>query len=199
MDFITEMAGSIGKLDVSSRANSLQYLGPWMKNLPLFTDPCSKFYEPSGTRFRDCIRMLVDLTTAEDELSSFVHKYIWTEISKLETNTINIILDELMRAAVDGGMGSARCERVAETMNAVSSINVRGRLLARVRKVRTCSICSVMVHLEQCAVGYWQDIHKADKEPRGQRPLERNRVSRPPYLGRWQLGEEQRPEPALCP
>lgn len=68
MDFISEIAGNIAKMDIPMRANCLQYLGPWIKNLPLFTNPCSKLYESSGTRFRDCIRMLVDLTTAEIEV-----------------------------------------------------------------------------------------------------------------------------------
>ena len=69
------------------------------------------------------------------QLHSFVQKFIWVEVGKLETNTVNIILDELMRAAVDGGMGSSRCEKVADTMSALNTINVRGRILARVRKV----------------------------------------------------------------
>lgn len=68
MDFISEIAGNISKMDIFTRSNCLQYLGPWIKNLPLFIDPCSKLYEPSGTRFRDCIRMLVELTSAELEV-----------------------------------------------------------------------------------------------------------------------------------
>ncbi|KAI1796034.1 hypothetical protein LXA43DRAFT_649826 [Ganoderma leucocontextum] len=135
MDFISEIAGNIAKLDIPMRANCLQYLGPWIKNLPLFADPSSKLYEPSGTRFRDCIRMLIDLTTSEVELHSFVQKCIWAEVGRLESNTVNIVLDELMRAAVDGGMGSSRCEKIADAMTTMSSINVRGRILARVRKV----------------------------------------------------------------
>ncbi|KAL7282669.1 hypothetical protein ACG7TL_004142 [Trametes sanguinea] len=135
MDFISEMCSGMPKLSVAQRANSLQYLGPWMKNLALFTEPCSSLYEPSGTRFRDCIRMLVDMTTSESELHSYVLKFIWTEVGKLDSATLNLIMDELMRAAVDGGMGSLRCEKVAETMTVLNSINVRGRVLARLRKV----------------------------------------------------------------
>lgn len=71
MDFISEIAGNIAKMDIFMRSNCLQYLGPWIKNLTLFTDPCSKLYEPSGTRFRDCIRMLIDLTTAEIEVCRY--------------------------------------------------------------------------------------------------------------------------------
>ncbi|KAI0371618.1 hypothetical protein BV20DRAFT_1017123 [Pilatotrama ljubarskyi] len=135
MDFISEMCGGINKLKVTQRAQCLQYLGPWMKNLALFTDPCNPLYEPSGTRFRDCIRILIDMTTTENELHSYLHKFIWAEVGRLETGTLNLILDELMRAAVDGGMASVRCEKVAETMTALNSINVRGRVLARIRKV----------------------------------------------------------------
>ncbi|OJT09503.1 Neurofibromin [Trametes pubescens] len=135
MDFISEMCGGISKLNVAMRASCYQYMGPWAKNLACFTDPTNQLYEPSGTRFRDCIRMLVDMTTAENELQSYLQKYIWVEIGKLDTGTVNLILDELMRAAVDGGMGSMRCEKVAELMTPLNSINVRGRVLARVRKV----------------------------------------------------------------
>ena len=46
-----------------------------------------------------------------------------------------------MRAAVDGGIGSQRCEIVADTMSSLSSINVRARIAARIRKV-----CSHLVH-----------------------------------------------------
>ncbi|KAI0329579.1 hypothetical protein GY45DRAFT_1324865 [Cubamyces sp. BRFM 1775] len=135
MDFISELCGGMSKLSVADRALSLQYLGPWMKNLSRFTEPCSELYEPSGTRFRDCVRMLVDMTTAETELYSYVQRYVWMEVGRLESGTLNLILDELMRAAVDGGMGSLRCEKVAETMTALNTINVRGRILARLRKV----------------------------------------------------------------
>lgn len=69
MDFISEMCGGISKLNVAARAHCYQYMGPWTKNLACFTDPTNQHYEPSGTKFRDCIRMLIDMTTAENEVS----------------------------------------------------------------------------------------------------------------------------------
>ncbi|KAH9939229.1 uncharacterized protein BXZ73DRAFT_88953 [Epithele typhae] len=135
LDFISEMATNIPKLTVAQRANALQYVGPWIKNLPFFIDPCHKLYETAGTRFRDTVRALVDVTTQESELHSYVQRFIWNEVAKLEGSTQNAVLDELMRAAVDGGAGSVRCERLADTMSALSSINVRGRVLARIRRV----------------------------------------------------------------
>ncbi len=64
-----------------------------------------------------------------------VQKHIWTEMGKLDSSVVNVVLDELMRAAVDGGMGSQRCEVVADIMTGITSINVRGRIFARIRKV----------------------------------------------------------------
>lgn len=64
-----------------------------------------------------------------------IQKNIWTEVGKLDSNVVNIVLDELMRAAVDGGLGSNRCDVVADIMSGITSINVRGRIFARVRKV----------------------------------------------------------------
>lgn len=64
-----------------------------------------------------------------------VQKYIWSEISHLDTHIVNIVLDELMRSAIDGGVGSKRCEVVARTVATLSSINVRGRIFSKLRKV----------------------------------------------------------------
>lgn len=51
-----------------------------------------------------------------------------------------MVLDELMRAAVDGGVGSKRCEDVARTIATLSTINVRGRIFAKLRKVSHSSM-----------------------------------------------------------
>jgi hypothetical protein len=60
---------------------------------------------------------------------------VWTEVGLLDTSIVNIVLDELMRAATDGGVGSRRCEVIARTVATLSSINVRGRIFAKLRKV----------------------------------------------------------------
>jgi neurofibromin 1 len=62
-------------------------------------------------------------------------KVIWIEISKLDSTIVNIALDELMRAAIDGGASSDACEVIASIMTPLSSINVRGQILSKMRKV----------------------------------------------------------------
>lgn len=69
------------------------------------------------------------------QILSMLQKYVWSEISQLDVTLVNVVLDELMRAAIDGGVGSKRCEVVARTVASLSPIIVRGRILAKLRKV----------------------------------------------------------------
>lgn len=69
-------------------------------------------------------------------------KLIWTEIAKGDAQLISLALDELMRAAIDGGIGSSRCESIALIMMPLSSINVRGQILSKMRKVCIVSSCA---------------------------------------------------------
>lgn len=64
-----------------------------------------------------------------------MQRYTWTEIGKLDSMVVNIVLDEIMRSAVDGGLGSTRCEIMADTLSSMCSVNARGRILAKLRKV----------------------------------------------------------------
>lgn len=66
-----------------------------------------------------------------------LQRLLWTEVSKLDNRVVNITLDELFRAAIDGGISSRRCEAIAETLVVLASINVRGKVLAKLRRVGT--------------------------------------------------------------
>ena len=65
-----------------------------------------------------------------------IQKHIWAEVAKLDSNIVDIILDELVRTATDGGIGTRRCETISHIVAALSSINVRGRIYSKLRKVR---------------------------------------------------------------
>ena len=67
---------------------------------------------------------------------STIQKHIWAEVAKLDSYIVDIILDELVRAATDGGIGSRRCEAISHIVAALSSINVRGKIYSKLRKVR---------------------------------------------------------------
>ena len=67
---------------------------------------------------------------------STIQEHIWAEVAKLDSNIVDIILDELVRAATDGGIDTRRCETISHIVATLSSINVRGRIYSKLRKVR---------------------------------------------------------------
>ncbi|KAJ4479043.1 hypothetical protein J3R30DRAFT_2708420 [Lentinula aciculospora] len=143
LDFISEVVASMTthekdkSMQVLQRINCLRYMSPWIKNLELFANPTSALFERSGARLRDCIRVLTDLSVNLPEMATNgVQKYIWDEAGQLNGNIIDIIFDELVRSATDGGIGTHRCEIVAHSISAISSssIAIRGRLFSKLRK-----------------------------------------------------------------
>ncbi|KAI0065862.1 hypothetical protein BV25DRAFT_1988944 [Artomyces pyxidatus] len=134
LDFISEVCTTMDKADQMQKLHCLSYMGPWLKNLASFVDPTNASYDHSGAKLRDCIRLLIDLTIADPQMLTTSQKVVWGEVAKLDTPVVNVALDELMRAAIDGGAGSQRCEIIALIMIPLSSINVRGMILSKMRK-----------------------------------------------------------------
>ncbi|KAI0265102.1 hypothetical protein BC834DRAFT_880157 [Gloeopeniophorella convolvens] len=134
LDFISEVCSTLSKSDPTLKLHCLAYMSPWLKNLAIFAEPTNPSFDHSGAKLRDCIRLLIELTIADPQLFMTSQKIIWTEIAKLDSTVVNIALDELMRAAIDGGAGSHACEMIAQIMTPLSSINVRGQILSKMRK-----------------------------------------------------------------
>ncbi|KAF8872759.1 hypothetical protein BD779DRAFT_1679537 [Infundibulicybe gibba] len=129
LDFLSEVSAAMTAMDhpsMSQRISCLEYMSPWVKNLAHFSNATHSLYERSGARLSDCIRVLADLSVNFPEIASTVQRYIWVEVSKLDTTVVNVVLDELVRAAVDGA--------------SLSSINVRGRIYSKLRKVQAAFI-----------------------------------------------------------
>ncbi|KAL0070247.1 Ras GTPase activating protein ira2 [Marasmius tenuissimus] len=141
LDFISEVAAAMTAMErkavvqILQRINCLRYMNPWIRNLESFASPTNPLYERSGARLRDCIRVLIDLTITLPELSAnAVQVHVWGEIAKLDNGVVDIVFDELVRTATDGGIGTRRCEVIAHAIAALSSISVRGRLFSKLRK-----------------------------------------------------------------
>lgn len=174
---------------VQQKIHSLQYMSPWVKNLVCFADPTTRLFDQSGARLRDCIRYLINLTLQDEQVRdhhylvawvlkeqpqvyAMVQQYLWSEICKLDSPAVNIVLDELMRTAVDGSVGSRNSEVITDTVGTLSSINVRGRILSKLRKASR-HIGRLLFRYLICA-GYWQNNPQAHSDTGGKPTLERN-------------------------
>ncbi|KAF5369620.1 hypothetical protein D9757_010458 [Collybiopsis confluens] len=138
LDFLSEVVAAITvneKQKTRQAINCLHYMSPWIKNLELFANPTSPLFERSGARLRDCIRVLIDMSVNLNELAmNSVQTNVWYEAGKLSGPIVDIIFDELVRSATDGGVGTYRCEIISHSIASVASIAIRGRLFSRLRK-----------------------------------------------------------------
>ncbi|KAJ7265356.1 hypothetical protein B0H12DRAFT_1201035 [Mycena haematopus] len=115
LDFLSEISAAMTGLEkaaISQRISCVQYMSPWIRNLALFVTPTSPLYERSGARVRDAIRVLCDMSTSQPEMAAGTQRYVWAEVGKLDPLIVDVVLDELIRAATDGGVGSSRCETI---------------------------------------------------------------------------------------
>src|SRR4051794_25247094 len=63
-----------------------------------------------------------------------VQSKVWDTLGKVDEVT-NLIIDEFVAYAVQHGINSPQAETVANTIVTLSSVNVRGKIIARLRKV----------------------------------------------------------------
>ncbi|KAF7335246.1 hypothetical protein MSAN_02335100 [Mycena sanguinolenta] len=138
LDLLSEISVAMTGMEktaISQRISCVQYMSPWIKNLALFVTPTSSLYERSGARVRDAIRVLCDMSTSQPEART--QRYVWAEIGKLDPLIVDVVLDELIRAATDGGVGSLRCETIGLLLAAMMSVSVRGKMIFKLRKSLT--------------------------------------------------------------
>lgn len=78
----------------------------------------------------------VHILTFPQHLTSSIQKHVWMDMAKLDSNIVDIMLDELVRRASDGGIGLRHCEIITHIVATISSISVRSRVYNTLRKVR---------------------------------------------------------------
>ncbi|KAF8324598.1 uncharacterized protein EI90DRAFT_3157325 [Cantharellus anzutake] len=113
----------------------LHFLRPWIRNLSRFRDPNDGLFDASEEGVRSMIRMMIDITIRDTELSATIHQCIWTEVAKLDGAVVqNLVLDELVKAAAEAGFGTRACESIADVFSIIGTVNVKAKLLGRVRR-----------------------------------------------------------------
>jgi neurofibromin 1 len=106
----------------------------------------------SKKQVEEIIRNLISITAAErrvrlllvigsmltiQQLHLVIQEHIWARIANGNEYLMDIVVSQLLDAAIDSGPGSDRAECVGEIFHSISSIAIRGNLVARLRKVRS--------------------------------------------------------------
>ncbi|PKC12463.1 hypothetical protein RhiirA5_496913 [Rhizophagus irregularis] len=132
-DFLCEFFVGFDKSSTPLKHLCLQYMAPWLNNLAQFTKSGADGHK-NVDKTREIIKNLIELTTKETEMYTAVQSKIWSTLGKVDEIT-NIIIDEFVQYAVDHGISSPQSEIVANTIVTLSSVNIRGKIIAKLRKV----------------------------------------------------------------
>ena len=67
-------------------------------------------------------------------------EHIWAVIGASHEAVIEIALAELLHAAINAGMGSEKAECVGDILVSLTSTTIRGKIIAKLRKVQIASL-----------------------------------------------------------
>ncbi|GBC02045.1 hypothetical protein RclHR1_04420015, partial [Rhizophagus clarus] len=132
LEFLSEFFVGFNKSSTPQKHLCLQYMAPWLPNLALY-------YRNSAdhiAKTKGIIKDLIEMTTKEPELYTAIQSNVWNTLKGVDEIT-NLIIDEFVEYSVIHGISSASAEIVANTIVTLSSVNVRGKIIARLRKVIT--------------------------------------------------------------
>jgi hypothetical protein len=134
LEFLGECIVGLGKSSKPLKSFCLEYMAPWLTNLDRFIHAGTDNAKDNIAKVREIIQKLIEFTVKESEIYLTVKNFVWTPLGKMD-DMIPLILDEFVKYAVKFGFSSQQAEVMANTTVSLSSFNVRGKLIARLRKV----------------------------------------------------------------
>jgi neurofibromin 1 len=165
LEFMREWTIGFGRADVSQKCAALHYVGPWLSNLEAFAKPSREREDIVETRkvVGEIIRGLVSLTVAERRVSCrliterwaddqrlhlSIHQHVWSKIAGAHEALMEIVIQEVIHIAIDAGFGSEKAECAADVLVSMGGTVVRGRVIARLRKVHL-HLCVIALNSRQ--------------------------------------------------
>lgn len=134
LEFLLSFFEGFERATTSQKTACLQYMAPWLSNLVMFTHTSRDEHREYQKRIKEILSHLIAITVKQPDMYATMQRNIWSQISKLD-DLVPIFLDVFSEAAMDSGLHTDRFDSVLDTMVSFASINLRGKLLAKLRRV----------------------------------------------------------------
>uniref|UniRef100_V5ET08 Ras GTPase activating protein RasGAP n=2 Tax=Kalmanozyma brasiliensis (strain GHG001) TaxID=1365824 RepID=V5ET08_KALBG len=134
LEFLLSFFDGFERASPSQKTVCLHYLSPWLSNLVMFVHTSREEQGEHHRRIKEILGHLISITTKQPDMYAIMQRCVWSQLSRLD-DLIPTFLDVFAEAAMDSGLHTERFEAVLDTMVSFSSINMRGKLLSRLRKV----------------------------------------------------------------
>ncbi|KAL7420982.1 Ras GTPase activating protein ira2 [Cryptotrichosporon argae] len=136
LEFLKEWTIGFAKADTAQKTACLQYVAPWLANLEHFAKPSRDDGLESVKQVGEIVRNLIGLTVVERRrLHLAVHDNVWSVIARGNEALLDIVIAEVLHSALDASIGSEKAECAADILVSLSSTTVRGKVIARLRKI----------------------------------------------------------------
>lgn len=156
LEFLSSFFEGFERANPSQKTACLQYMAPWLSNLVMFTHTSRNEQREYQKRIKEILSHLIALTVKQPDLYATMQRIVWSQVSRMD-ELIPIVLDVFFEAAMDSGMHTERFDSVLDTMVSFASINLRGKLLAKLRRSISKTAQNVVVaHLHENVA--WKEI-----------------------------------------
>ncbi|KAH8601379.1 hypothetical protein B0O99DRAFT_681402 [Bisporella sp. PMI_857] len=132
-DFLNEFFVGWESFPYSQRPLSLAYMAPWLPGLRTSIIPNDLDSDKAKDKVAAIFRKLIEVAISDPALSATLEQSVWPAISQDEMY-IDIILDEIVKAAIGFGIEDERTEIAGSIISSLGTITIRGKLLSRLRK-----------------------------------------------------------------
>jgi len=154
-DFLSEFFVGWEKSHPQQRPLNILYMAPWLANLHPQVLMGGEDAERGKERLATIARKMIDITVREPRLYTSFQQHAWCIISKDE-GLLDVFLDELVKSAMNFGFGSEGAETIGSIAASFGTLTIRGKIIARIRKVLNRSSLRPMRHLVDNIV--WNEI-----------------------------------------
>ncbi|EIW67076.1 hypothetical protein TREMEDRAFT_69974 [Tremella mesenterica DSM 1558] len=135
LEFLKEWTIGFVKASTPQKTACLNYVRPWLGNLEMFSRPSREDGPEAVKQVGDIVRALISITVSERRrLQLSVQEHVWSTLANAHETLVDIMINELLTAAIDAGIGSDKAETVGEILVSISSTAIRGKMIARLRK-----------------------------------------------------------------
>ncbi|BFZ63306.1 Ras GTPase activating protein ira2 [Saitoella coloradoensis] len=132
-ELVSEFFVGYYKVSHFQKQHTIRYIQPWLDNLgayvPLFGDDKAQ----AEAKLRQMLLTLIHMTQGDPEFFHGIERCVWRTVGRIES-IASIVLDELLRFALEHGVGSLQAELAARIFNAFEPTYYYGKLITRLRK-----------------------------------------------------------------
>jgi neurofibromin 1 len=134
VEFLHESFVGYHKSTIALKNLCLEYMAPWLANMAKVARGATDDHIMTQKKLKEILQKLIELTVKDAEMYHAVQNKIWLALGRVD-DIIPMLIDAFVTFSVDNGMSSQPSDIIANTIVTLHSVNVRGKIVARLRRV----------------------------------------------------------------